>query len=141
MKRANHGHVVTISSVAGMLSVPGQVDYNASKFAAFAIDEGLRYELRNSNSKVKTTCICPYFVNTGMFEGAKTKWPTIIPMLEVDWICKRTVDAIRQEEKVVVTPYIISLSFGLRNQVPVTLFDYIQDFFGSLDAVGEIHTT
>ena len=87
MIRTNHGHVVTISSVAGTLSVPGQTDYNASKFAAFAIDEGLRFELRKMGSKVMTTCICPYFVNTGMFEGAKTKWKYLLPMLDCDWIC------------------------------------------------------
>jgi all-trans-retinol dehydrogenase (NAD+) len=45
MKRTNHGHIVTIASVAGTISVPCQVDYNASKFAAFAFDEGLRGEL------------------------------------------------------------------------------------------------
>ena len=68
MKRMNKGHIVSIDSVAAFLSIPGQVDYNASKFAAFAFDEGLRMELeREGFTNIKTTCVCPYFVDTGMF--------------------------------------------------------------------------
>ncbi len=120
------------------MSVPGQVDYNASKFAAFAFDEGLRYELARVGSKVKTTCICPSFVNTGMFEGAKTKVPFLLPILSTEWICERTINAIRQEEKVVVTPLWASLNFGLRNQVPVAVFDWIQDLMGTNEAVADV---
>jgi len=53
--------------------VPGLADYNASKFGAVGMDEAVRLELfKNGHSGyIKTTCICPYFINTGMFDGAK----------------------------------------------------------------------
>lgn len=60
---------MTIASIAGWVGVAGLVDYCASKFGAVGFDESLRMELRNSGSQVKTTCICPYYINTGMFDG------------------------------------------------------------------------
>lgn len=72
---------MTIASIAGMLGVNGLADYCASKFGAVGFDESLRFELRSKKSKVKTTCICPYFINTGMFDGASSKFPLLLPIL------------------------------------------------------------
>ena len=71
------GHVVTIASMAALCGIPALPDYCASKSGAKAIDEALRLELKkNGNWRyVKTTCICPYFINTGMFDGAKIAFP------------------------------------------------------------------
>lgn len=74
MLARNHGHVVTIASVAGLFGVNGLVDYCASKFAAVGFDESLRAELWVSKKTgVHTTVVCPYYINTGMFDGVKTK--------------------------------------------------------------------
>jgi all-trans-retinol dehydrogenase (NAD+) len=71
------GHIVSIASMAGLVSLPGLSDYCASKFGAVAIDEALRMELKKNGhyGYIKTTCICPYFIDTGMFNGAKTAFP------------------------------------------------------------------
>ena len=71
------GHVVTISSMSALYGIPGLTDYCASKSGAKSIDESLRLELKkNGNWRyVKTTCICPYLINTGMVEGARTAFP------------------------------------------------------------------
>jgi all-trans-retinol dehydrogenase (NAD+) len=81
MLKQDKGHIVSIVSVAGIIGVPGLSDYCGSKFAAFGIDESLRLELKNLKSNVTTTCVCPYFINTGMFEGVKTDFP-LLPMLD-----------------------------------------------------------
>ena len=74
MIRIKKGHVVSICSVAGTCGSPGLADYCASKFGAFAIDECLRVEMRKKgHSYIKTTCICPFVINTGMFDGVKTR--------------------------------------------------------------------
>ena len=52
-----------------MIGVVGLTDYCASKFGAVGFDESLRMELRKLKSNVKTTCICPYYIDTGMFSG------------------------------------------------------------------------
>jgi all-trans-retinol dehydrogenase (NAD+) len=46
MINKNHGHVVTIASIAGWVGVRGLADYCASKFGAVGFDESLRFELR-----------------------------------------------------------------------------------------------
>lgn len=50
-------------------------DYCASKFAAVGFHESLAHELLAEEVEgVKTTLVCPYIVNTGMFEGCKIRY-------------------------------------------------------------------
>ena len=88
------GHIVTIASIAGLTGVPGLADYCASKSGAVAIDESLRMELQSKglNKYIKTTCICPYLINTGMFDGAKTSFP--FTMLDPPEVVDRIIAAI-----------------------------------------------
>ena len=68
MISARRGHIVSIASIAGLVAVPGLTEYCASKFGAVAIDEAVRLELQAKGlNYIKTTCICPYFISTGMF--------------------------------------------------------------------------
>lgn len=70
----NHGHVITIASGAGLFGVPGLVDYCSSKFAAVGTHSSLTLELEaNNNTGVHATVVCPYFIDTGMFDGVKSK--------------------------------------------------------------------
>lgn len=66
------GHIVTIASLAGIAASPLMMDYNASKWGAVGMDEALRLELKKEGHfrYIKTTCICPYLIDTGMFKGA-----------------------------------------------------------------------
>ncbi|XP_030259841.1 epidermal retinol dehydrogenase 2 isoform X3 [Sparus aurata] len=70
----NHGHLVSIASSAGLIGVNGLADYCASKFAAVGFAESVGLELvATGKDGVKTTIVCPYFINTGMFDGCQTK--------------------------------------------------------------------
>ncbi|RFA17588.1 SDR family oxidoreductase [Subtercola boreus] len=78
----NHrGTIVTISSAAGLVGVAKQTDYSASKFAAFGFAESLRVELLKDSAGVNSLVVCPYFISTGMFEGVRTKYPLLLPIL------------------------------------------------------------
>ena len=73
MIEKNHGHLVTVASMAGKFGSAGLCDYCASKFAVVGFDESVRNELvRLGKTGVKTTVVCPFFINTGMFHGAKS---------------------------------------------------------------------
>ena len=75
MLEKNHGHVVTIASLAGFFGVCGLCDYCASKAGAVGFDESLYMELGvMKKNGVHTTVICPFFINTGMFDGVKTRY-------------------------------------------------------------------
>ena len=45
MLERNHGHIVSISSAAGVFGVTGLADYSASKSAVLGFDDSLRDEL------------------------------------------------------------------------------------------------
>lgn len=47
------------------------VDYCSSKFAAVGTHEALKTELRalGHSNYIKNTIVCPYAINTGMFDG------------------------------------------------------------------------
>lgn len=78
MMERNHGHIVNIASSAGLVGVTGLADYCASKFAAVGFDESLRFELEYlKKDGIHTTVVCPFFINTGMFEGAKTRFVSL----------------------------------------------------------------
>ena len=75
MLEANHGHIVTVASLAGHFGSKGLVEYCASKFGAVGIDESLKFEMLESGKNgVKTTVINPFYINTGMFEGVQMRY-------------------------------------------------------------------
>lgn len=74
MIEKNHGHLVTIASLAGLGGMPKLTDYCASKFAAVGLLESLHIELNAAGyNNIHTTTVCPFFINTGMFQGAGSK--------------------------------------------------------------------
>ena len=59
------GHVVNVSSLFGIFSVPGQAAYNAAKFAVRGFTEALRQEMIIAGHPVKVTCVHPGGIKTG----------------------------------------------------------------------------
>jgi NAD(P)-dependent dehydrogenase (short-subunit alcohol dehydrogenase family) len=56
MKKQGGGHIVNISSVAGLVANPGLSAYNATKFGLMGFSEALMLELRHDHIKVTTVC-------------------------------------------------------------------------------------
>jgi NADP-dependent 3-hydroxy acid dehydrogenase YdfG len=69
------GHFVITSSVAGRRALPGSL-YSATKWAATAIGEALRAELRqmHDNEAIRVTLIEPGMVDTPFFENRPGEW-------------------------------------------------------------------
>jgi NAD(P)-dependent dehydrogenase (short-subunit alcohol dehydrogenase family) len=65
------GHVVNVSSVFGLFSVPSQSAYNAAKFAVRGFTESLRQEMINGNRPVKVTCVHPGGIKTNIARNAE----------------------------------------------------------------------
>jgi len=60
------GHVVNVSSIFGIFSVPGQAAYNAAKFAVRGFTEALRQEMAMAKHPVKVTTVHPGGVKTAI---------------------------------------------------------------------------
>lgn len=65
--RQGYGHIVNTASVAGLVPLPFQSIYVATKYAVVGLSESLRYELEPFN--VKVTVVCPAAVATDIFGG------------------------------------------------------------------------
>ncbi len=66
------------------MGVARQNDYSTSKSAAFGFNESLRSELRVGRTGAKTLVVCPYYIDTGMFDGVRTRFPRLLPILKED---------------------------------------------------------
>ena len=95
------GHYLITSSVAGR-ALPGSL-YSATKWAATAIGESLRQELRqmHENDRIKVTLIEPGMVDTPFFDNRPTG------ALEADDIAAAVVYAISQPDRVDVNEILI----------------------------------
>jgi NAD(P)-dependent dehydrogenase (short-subunit alcohol dehydrogenase family) len=64
------GHVINISSLFGLLSVPSQSAYNAAKFAVRGFTESLRQEMLVAKLPVRVTCVHPGGIKTNIARNA-----------------------------------------------------------------------
>lgn len=130
MIASNLGHLVTIASAAGCIGVNFLAGYCASKFAAIGFIESIRMELRKTGiDGVRTTVVCPYYINTGMFEGVKTRYKLILPILNDDFVAQKIVRAIKKDREVLNMPPLVHL-IPLLKLLPVKLMDRVFDVLG-----------
>ena len=96
------GHYLITSSVAGRRALPGSL-YSATKWAATAIGESLRQELRqmHENTSIKVTLIEPGMVDTPFFDDRPSN------ALEADDIASAVLYAISQPDRVDVNEILI----------------------------------
>lgn len=66
------GHLVNISSLFGMIAVPGQSAYNAAKFAVRGFTEAVRQEMLAARHPVKVSCVHPGGVKTNIARAARS---------------------------------------------------------------------
>jgi short-subunit dehydrogenase len=66
LRASGEGHVINISSLFGIMAMPTQSAYNASKFAVRGFTEALRMELDLAGTPVSATCVHPGGVATNI---------------------------------------------------------------------------
>ena len=69
----NEGHIVNTASVAGLIAPPGSGAYNATKHAVVALSETLHHDLRERNSAVGVSVLCPAYVPTGIVDSERSR--------------------------------------------------------------------
>lgn len=106
MKRLQSGHIVSISSMSALNATPFSIPYTATKFGIngfmAALTEHLRLE--KLRSKIKTTCVFPYYIKTRA-DVVDFLSPNIrFPPLEVEETAHEVVEAIKREDFNVTIP-------------------------------------
>jgi NAD(P)-dependent dehydrogenase (short-subunit alcohol dehydrogenase family) len=71
LRASGDGHVVNISSVFGIIAMPTQSAYNASKFAVRGYTEALRMELELEGAPVSATCVHPGGIATNIVRSQR----------------------------------------------------------------------
>ena len=122
MLKRNSGHICNITSAGGMLSNPKMSVYAASKWAATGWSDSVRIELEEMKSNVHVTTVAPYYINTGMFDGVKSR---IIPILKPEYVCKRVIRAIEKNTRFRGIPFGFHFIRFCQAILPTTIFDLI----------------
>ncbi|XP_054723108.1 short-chain dehydrogenase/reductase family 16C member 6-like, partial [Uloborus diversus] len=104
MIKKNRGHVVAISSAAGLMGHVNQSDYSASKFAVVGLMEALSEEMRTEGHDIRFTTVCPLTVDTGMNQNPIAKYPILTPILSIQKAAEEILHAIRTEEFIAALP-------------------------------------
>ena len=131
----NSGAICNIASSAGLISNPKMSVYASSKWAVVGWGDSVRLEMNQLKKNISVTTIMPFFINTGMFDGVKSK---VLPILEPERTSERIIKAIEKETKMFALPlpyWFIRLSQGL---LPIPAFDWVmQNVFGVYDTMKE----
>jgi len=69
----NEGHIVNTASVAGLISPPGSGAYNVTKHGVVALSESLYHDLRERNSPVGVSVLCPAYVPTAIVDSERNR--------------------------------------------------------------------
>ncbi|XP_068737551.1 epidermal retinol dehydrogenase 2-like [Montipora capricornis] len=138
MVEKNHGHVVSIASSAGFFGVNGLCDYCSSKYGAVGFNESLNMELGVlKKDGVHTTVICPFYINTGMFDGVKTRFPLLMPILEPEWATDQMIDAVLRNKTELLLPKVLKLHLVIKSVLPTTSYLSLSRFFGVSSSMDE----
>jgi len=138
--------LLNLASAAGFTPNPRMAVYAASKWAVIGWSDSVRLELKQAHlDHVKVTTVCPYYVRTGMFEGAKSA--PLLPILDPGEVVEEAWSAMLAGRPFVVLPKTVMLSEMLKGVIPTGVRDFIadhvigvyhtmEDFTGRTDAPG-----
>ncbi len=116
------GHIVNISSAAAMVSNPRMSVYCSSKWAVAGWSDSLRLEMDQARTGVQVTTVMPYYIDTGMFAGVRSRF---IPLLKPDPVARAIVAAIESDRVFLRLPSLLNLLPLLRGIMPVRVFDMV----------------
>ena len=132
------GHIVNIASSAGLVGVPKMTEYCASKAGCKLFNDALRLDLRRLGyTNIKTTVVCPFFINTGMFEGAATRFSWVLPILEEEYASAKIIQAVRENQTMLMMPRFLYLVPFIQAILPTWISDWLSDVLGATNCMDD----
>jgi NADP-dependent 3-hydroxy acid dehydrogenase YdfG len=120
------GHIVSVSSTAGLIGLPWHAVYAGTKHALVGISEVLRYDLKKHN--IGVSVICPGAVNTGLVQSVKinaspeslNKSRELFLKIAIapEKVAEMIIKAIRFRKFIVITSLDIKLFYFLKRYFP-----------------------
>ena len=135
MLARDRGHICTIASAGGMISNPKMSVYAASKWGIIGWSDSVRIELQEMKSDVRITTVAPYYINTGMFDGVKSR---IIPILKPEYAARKIIRAIERNKTFRGIPFGFHFIRFWQAILPVRIFDWLfGEVFGIYHSMDE----
>jgi short-subunit dehydrogenase len=126
MLERGSGHIVAISSMAGVRGIPFEPAYSASKAAVAAYLESLRVELRPRG--ITVTTVFPGYVQTSLLEGINAMMgadmsagKAFTASAAAAWIVR----GIEQQKSYIYFPRLLGLRVRLSRLMPPRLYDRV----------------
>jgi short-subunit dehydrogenase len=110
MQARKEGHIIQMSSVAGLIGMPTYSVYAASKFGVRGFSEALRREVAAWG--IHVTVICPGAANTSFAQEDILKRRTGVRspgaiVLEPEDVARAVIDSIRRPKKILILPFMM----------------------------------
>ena len=78
LAQGTEGHIVNVSSIAGMMTFPGWSPYKVTKAGQIVLSETLRAELAERDAQIGVSVLCPGFVQTNISNAVRNR-PADLP--------------------------------------------------------------
>jgi short-subunit dehydrogenase len=114
-------HLVNIASASALVPLPWATSYAATKAAVVSFSESLREELRVQGRRhVGVTTVCPSYIATGLFAGARPARLTW--MLVPESVARAVVRAVEKDRKLVILPWTARLLYSAAGVLPSEIY-------------------
>ncbi len=120
MFKQRSGHVINVSSLAGLVALPGNTLYCATKSGVVAFSDSLRREVKNKG--VSVTAFCPGFVATPfsprlrkMMDGSTRRQ---IGVMSVEYVAGHLTWLISHPRRIDTVPFSWSILVWIANTFP-----------------------
>jgi short-subunit dehydrogenase len=124
------GHVVNLASASGYIGLPYGSTYASSKWAVIGFTESLMLELELMGHRhVHVTAVCPSYVATGLFDGAKA--PLTTSLLTADKVAELVTRAVLRNKRFVRTPWLVRTTPALKGILPFPMFNAVASLLGA----------
>jgi short-subunit dehydrogenase len=126
---SDEGHIVNIASASALIALPNAATYASSKWAVLGFTDSLREELElTGRGYVGVSAICPSYISTGMFEGAKA--PLLTPILTPENLAAKIVRCVKKRKTHLLTPGLVRLIPLGKATWPRVIFRRLLQFLG-----------
>lgn len=128
MLRNQFGSITVIASAASLTGLARQTDYAASKWAAHGFTESLRAEMRHQGHNIHTLSVHPFYISTGMFEGASSP-NALLPIMEPQTVVDKIFRTLEAGKHQLILPGAAVIANWLK-LLPVSVADQCRDVLG-----------
>lgn len=123
-------HLLNTASASGFIGLPYGTTYASSKWSVIGFSESIALELElQGHRHVHVTALCPSYVTTGLFDGAKA--PLLTPLLTADRVADKAVRAVLANRFYVKMPWLVALTPPLKGLLPFRMFNAVAGILGA----------